>query len=273
MRNRAEVPATGKLKMTADLVQIREIGANAALLEINNPPANALGREARNQLLTHLERLDADHNLRALVLTGNGRAFCSGDDLKEQEAAQKGGIAARTAQLGEFANVLAGIETFRTPVIAAVNGFCIGGGLELALCCDIRIASTEASFTCAAVNVGLIASAWRLPRLIGEGAAKHMLLTGLPFDAAAAEKFGLVTAIHAPNALIVAAMTLAERIASRAPLSVEATKRVASRALDLNAQEGGRAMNEEVTKLVQSTDHADALIAFREKRAPKFTRS
>jgi enoyl-CoA hydratase len=259
--------------MADTLVQIRAIGANAALLEIDNPPANALGREARSQMLSHLDRLEADHNLRALVLTGKGRAFCSGDDLKEQEAAQKGGIAARSAQLGEFAAVLARIEAFRAPVIAAVNGFCIGGGLELALCCDIRIASTEASFTCAAVNVGLIASAWRLPRLIGEGAAKHMLLTGLPFDAAAAEKFGLVTAVHAPSELMVAATTLAERIASRAPLSVEATKRVASRALDLNAQEGNRTMTEEVGRLVQSADHASALAAFREKRTPEFTRS
>ncbi len=259
--------------MPENLIEVHPIGAGAALIEINNPPVNALGREARSQLLSHLDRLDGDHNLRALVLTGKGRAFCSGDDLKEQEAAQKGGVAARSAQLGEFAAVLARIEAFRTPVIAAVNGFCMGGGLELALCCGIRIASTEASFTCAAVNVGLIASAWRLPRLIGEGAAKHMLLTGLSFDAAAAEKFGLVTAVHAPDELIIAATALAERIASRAPLSVEATKRVASRALDLNDEEGGRIMNEEVTKLVQSADHAAALAAFREKRAPKFTRS
>jgi enoyl-CoA hydratase len=258
--------------MNANLVEIRAIGPYAALLEINNPPANALGREARNQLLSHLDRLEADHNLRALVLTGKGRAFCSGDDLKEQEAAQKDGVAARNVQLGEFANVLARIEAFRAPVIAAVNGFCIGGGLELALCCDIRIASTEASFTCAAVNIGLIASAWRLPRLIGEGAAKHMLLTGSAFDAVTVEKFGLVSAVHAPDALMDAATALAERIASRAPLSVEATKRVASRAIDLNAQDGGRMMTEEVNRLVQSADHAEALAAFREKRAPNFTR-
>ncbi|HUB84783.1 MAG TPA: enoyl-CoA hydratase-related protein [Rhizomicrobium sp.] len=258
--------------MSANLVQIRELGAHAALLEINNPPANALGRAARAEILSQLDRLDADHNLRALVLTGSGRAFCSGDDLKEQEAAQKDGSAARIGQLGEFGKVLARIESFRVPVIAAINGFCIGGGLELALCCDIRIASTEASFTCAAVNIGLIASAWRLPRLIGEGAAKHMLLTGSPFDAAAAEKFGLVSAVHDPHELLNAATALAERIASRAPLSVEATKRVASRAIDLNPQEGARMMSEEVGRLVTSADHAEALAAFREKRAPKFTR-
>jgi len=255
-----------------EVIHRRAIGVHAALLEIDNPPANVLGRVARDEMLAHLSALDADANIRAIVITGKGKAFCSGDDLKEQQAAQAGGIGARSAQLGEFAKVLAKIEAFRAPVIAAINGFSIGGGLELALCCDIRIASTQASFICAAVNVGLIASAWRLPRLIGEGAAKHMLLTGSPFDAAQAEKFGLVTAVHAPEALIDAVSALIERIASRAPLSVEAAKRVASRAHDLDAAEGGRAMNEEVLRLVRTTDHAEALAAFREKREPRFTR-
>jgi enoyl-CoA hydratase/carnithine racemase len=255
-----------------EVIHRRAIGDHAALIEIDNPPANALGRVARTEMLAHLDALDADTNIRAIVLTGKGKAFCGGDDLKEQQAAQSGGVEARSAQLAEFGKVLARIESFRVPVIAAINGFAIGGGLELALCCDIRIASTEASFTCAAVNVGLIASAWRLPRLIGEGAAKHMLLTGSPFSAEQAEKFGLVSAVHAPEALIDAASALAERIASRAPLSVEAAKRVASRAHDLDATEGGRAMNEEVLKLVKSADHAEALAAFREKREPKFTR-
>jgi enoyl-CoA hydratase len=259
--------------MADTLIQFEPIGAHAALLTVDNPPANALGRDVRHQLLNHLDRLGADSNIRALILTGKDRAFCSGDDLKEQEAAQKGGSAARAEQLGEFGRVLARIESFRAPVIAAVNGFAIGGGLELALCCDLRIASSEASFTCAAVNVGLIASAWRLPRLIGEGPAKHMLLTGSAFDAEAADRFGLVTAVYKPDELIAAASALAERIASRAPLSVEAAKRIASRANDLDAQAGGRAMNEEVMKLVKSADHAEALAAFREKRPPKFTRS
>jgi enoyl-CoA hydratase/carnithine racemase len=256
-----------------EVVHRRAIGDHAALIEIDNPPANALGRVARMEMLAHLDALDGDINIRAVVLTGKGKAFCGGDDLKEQQAAQTGGIEARSAQLGEFAKVLTRIESLRVPVIAAINGFAIGGGLELALCCDIRIASTEASFTCAAVNVGLIASAWRLPRLIGEGAAKHMLLTGSPFSAVQVEKFGLVSAVHASDALIDAASALAKRIASRAPLSVEAAKRVASRAHDLDATEGGRAMSEEVLKLVKSADHAEALAAFREKREPKFTRS
>src|ERR1700761_4850484 len=92
-------------------MHLSPLGAHAALLEIDNPPANALGSALRAQMLAHLDSLEADRNVRAVVLTGRGRAFCSGDDLKEQEAAQKDGVAARTAQLGEFAAVLGRIET------------------------------------------------------------------------------------------------------------------------------------------------------------------
>src|ERR1700689_2717319 len=100
------------------------IGARAALLEIDNPPANALGSAMRKQLLERLDALDRDLSLRALVISGRGRAFCSGDDLKEQEAAQAQGADARKALLAEFAQVIERIESFRAPVIAAVNGWC-----------------------------------------------------------------------------------------------------------------------------------------------------
>jgi enoyl-CoA hydratase len=254
------------------MIHIRKIGAHAALLEIDNPPANALGHDARKAFHAHLDALEADEAIRALVIAGKGRAFCSGDDLKEQEAAQAGGAEARKRQLGEFAELLDRIEALRVPVIAAVNGFCLGGGLELALCADIRIASTQASFVCAGVNVGLMASVYRLPRLIGVARAKHMLLTGLPQDAETAERFGLVTAVYEPDILIAEAETLAERIATRAPLSVEATKRMAAMAPDLARDEAAQATRDALVPLVTSADHAEALAAFREKRAPVFRR-
>ncbi|HTQ12662.1 MAG TPA: enoyl-CoA hydratase/isomerase family protein [Rhizomicrobium sp.] len=249
-------------------VHLTRIGAHAARIEIDNPPANALGSALRRRFLEHLDALDADPGLRAVVVTGRGGAFCSGDDLKEQEAVQTQGAAARKALLGEFASLLARIEAFRAPVIAAIGGWCMGGGLELALACDIRIASTEAKLVCAGVNIGLMASAWRLPRAIGMARAKHMLLTGLPQDAATAERHGLVTAVHEPDTLQEAATRLAERIATRAPLSVEATKRVAS----LPPAEGAAAAAAEMEALVRSADHAEALAAFREKREPRFGR-
>jgi enoyl-CoA hydratase/carnithine racemase len=243
---------------------------HVALLAIDNPPMNALGRAARAALLEALDAIDADGETRVVILTGHGtRAFCSGDDLKEQAEAQK---AKSSAHLAEFARVLERIEGFRLPVIAAVNGWCLGGGLELASVCDIRIASAEARFVCSGVNVGLMASAYRLPRLIGVARAKHMLLTGSPVDAAKAELFGLVTAVHAPEVLMAEALALAERIASRAPLSVEATKRTAALAPDLTPEEAATVNAKELSVLGRSADHREALAAFAEKREPVFRR-
>jgi enoyl-CoA hydratase len=255
--------------MSAAAVRFDKSLPNVALLEIDAPPSNALGQSLRREFLSHLKEIDEDLAIRAAIITGRGKSFCSGDDLKEREAARNTGEEDRASS---FPALVDRIETLRVPVIAAVNGWAIGGGLELALGCDIRIASDDAQFTCAAVNVGLIASAWRLPRLIGIARAKQMLLTGSPFDAAAAERFGLVTEVHAPDKLRDAALTLAERIATRAPLSVEATKRIAGKALDFDAQAAARALGQEFETLIKSADHAEALAAFREKRPPHFRR-
>jgi enoyl-CoA hydratase/carnithine racemase len=252
-----------------EMIHTSRPAAGVALIEIDNPPMNALGRRPRAALLAALDDVEADLTMRAVVLTGRGRAFCSGDDLKEQAEAQK---AKSSAHFGEFGRVLDRIESFRIPVIAAVNGHCLGGGLELASVCDIRIASTAASFVCSGVNVGLMASAYRLPRLIGVARAKHMLFTGLPHDAATAERFGLVTAVHDVEALLPEAVTLAERIASRAPLSVEAVKRTASLAPDLSPEQAADVNSRELAVLSRSDDHREALAAFAEKRPPLFKR-
>lgn len=255
--------------MPSPTIRFGRPSAQIALFEIDAPPTNALGEDLRRKFLEGLAAVEQDFAVRAVVVTGRGRAFCSGDDLKECEAALQGsgGDAALS-----FAALVDRIEACRVPVISSVNGWAIGGGLELTLGCDIRIASTQAQFVCAAVNVGLIASAWRLPRLIGVARAKHMLLTGLPFDAATAERFGVVTSVHPPEALADAALALAERIASRAPLSVEATKRVAGAALDLDPDGAARMLQKEFEVLVKSADHAAALAAFREKREAEFQR-
>ena len=242
---------------------------HVALLEIDNPPMNALGRAPRAAMLERLDACDADPDARCVVLTGRGRAFCSGDDLKEQAEAQK---QKSSAHFGEFGRVLDRIETYRLPVIAAVNGHCLGGGLELASVCDIRIASRAARFVCSGVNVGLMASSYRLPRLIGVARAKHMLLTGSPVEASVAYEFGLVTAVHDAEALMAEAIALAERIASRAPLSVEAVKRSAALAPDLSPQEFAAVNNKELAVLSRSADHREALAAFAEKREPVFKR-
>jgi enoyl-CoA hydratase len=247
----------------AGVVRMSPVGRHVAVVELDNPPANAMNAASCAQMLEIFGSLQEQWDIRTIVLTGTGRSFCSGADLKE---AGGEGIAV-------FGRVLERVAKFRAPVIAAVNGHCIGGGLELALCCDLRIASTDAKFVCAGVNVGLMASTYRLPRLIGVSRAKAMLLTGSPFDAAIAERWGLVTAVHKTDELRHAALDLAQRIASRAPLSVEATKRFVDKAIDMSPKEASEMLTQEIPLLQASRDHKEAVAAFAEKREPVFSRN
>lgn len=246
-------------------VHVEPVAPGVVQLTIDNPPMNPLGVEMRATFMAALDRVETDDALRCLIVTGKGRAFCAGDDLKA--------VSPQGEDLAGFSRLLDRLEATRVPVIAAVNGWCVGGGFELACCCDIRIASTEARFVCAGVNVGLMASTYRLPRLIGVSRAKAMLLTGLPHDAETAERYGLTTGLHAPDELMPAAVKLAERIASRAPLSVEATKRTATRAPDLSPEDANVMLAHEVRVLRKSNDHKIAVAAFRERKDPVFTRS
>ena len=221
------------------------------LLAIDNPPANALGFALRARILEELERADAELSVRCAVVTGRDNAFCAGDDLREEvnaEDAQK--------RLAQFGRLLDRIETLRVPVIAAVNGHAVGGGLELALACDIRIASDNARFIAAGVNVGLMASVFRLPRLIGSAAAANMILTGQPTKAARALEWGLVSEVHTRETLLDATLAVAVRIASRAPLSVEASKRMIRLAPELTPQTWGAAAAKELAVLVNN-DHKE----------------
>jgi enoyl-CoA hydratase/carnithine racemase len=238
-------------------------------LTIDNPPRNALNTALRERFLAELEALDADHAVRCVIITGAGAAFCSGDDLRE--AATRG--AGAQDSLRQFGRLLAKVESLRCPVIAQVNGPAVGGGLELALCCDIRVASTSASFIAAGVNVGLMASVFRLPRAIGVARAKRMLLTGLPTDAVTAHEWGLVTDLLEPASLAEDTLKLAQRIASRAPLSVEAAKRQSGKAFDHTAEEAQAAARAELEVLSKSADHREGLAAFAGRREAKFTRS
>ena len=240
-----------------------------ALIRIDNPPTNALGAAPRARLHAMLDEIVRDLSVRAVVVTGTGEAFCSGDDLK----AMSGGGDAAMDNLEQFARLFTRIETLRVPVIAAVNGYAAGGGLEIALASDIRLAARGASFIAAAVNVGLMASAWRLPRLIGLGRARAMLLTGAPIDARTALDWGLATALYEADDLAPRALNLALRIATRAPLSIEATKRMSGAAVDLDPQAAAQLNSDILSGLARSLDHQEALNAFRERRPPVFTRS
>jgi enoyl-CoA hydratase len=249
-------------------VRVTEVLPHVALLEIDCPPSNALGREPLTAMLSAFASLDRDTNIRAVIMTGTNRAFCAGADLRER--AEGGALASSGTAL--FGQMLARLDALRPATIAAVNGHAFGGGLELALCCDLRIAATSARFAAAGVNMGLMASVYRLPRLIGVARAKAMLLTGAPVSADLALHYGVVTEIHTESALRDAALALASRVASRAPLAVEAAKRQAGRALDMTPEEAERAAREELKVLTASEDHRAAVAAFAERREPVFGR-
>lgn len=230
------------------------------LVELDAPPANALGLAVRAELVKVLDEIAADEETRAIVLTGRGGMFCGGDDLREAHA--RSGPAALAA-VENFNRLMDWIEALRAPVVAAIDGWCFGGGLELALACDIRLASDRAVFAASGVNIGLMASATRLPRLIGAARAKAHLLTGAQFGPERALADGIVTAVHPPADLLPQAFRLAEWIASRAPLAVEATKRVV---------DGRSYVEEELPALAASADHREAVDAFMAKRAALFKR-
>lgn len=263
---RGRFPPEGRHAVTIHLIRP---APQVVLLELAHPPANALGAAMRQQLNACLEAIEDDTEIRAVVLTGRGRIFCGGDDLREMAGRGDGGLDAIHA----FNAMVDRLEALRVPVIAAINGGALGGGLELALACDIRLAAEDASFTASGVNVGLMASVRRLPRLIGVGPAKAMLLTGAPIDAATALTRGLVTGVFPADRLLAEALALADRIASRAPLSVEAAKRMAGRALDLEPDQAAAVIGGELAALAASADHREAVASFLEKRPAVFRRA
>ena len=241
------------------------------MAELDNPPRNTLQAGMVTRLREAITEAESDPDIRVLVIAGRGPAFCAGADLRDKREALGGEETADAPP--DLVGLFRALEKTPLPVIGLINGWCVGGGLELALQFDIRLASTEARFVCAGVNMGLIASAYRLPRLIGVAAAKAMLLTGSPFDAEAALRFNLVTELHPAGELKAAGIAMAERIASRAPLSVEATKRIADLAFDLPTEDGQRAQLQEAMILSRSADHRAAVTAFLNKTDPVFTRT
>jgi enoyl-CoA hydratase len=244
-----------------------------AVLTINRPHAmNAYDADTINNMGRRFEEFDADSSLRVAILTAVGeKSFCAGADLKTLHGKEfAGGIQelwddARQYRLGQRVQV-------RKPVIAAINGYCLAGGLELALACDLRIASTTASFGCPEVRNAILQGygAMRLVQMIPFAVAMEMLLTGNRVSAQRAYDIGLVSAIFEPAELMPAAVRLAETVAGNAPLSVKLTKELAWRGLHDHPHDFMRYVSAALALLHASEDAKEGPLAFAEKRKPDY---
>lgn len=252
-------------------IDLEQRGA-VAIVTVNQPDTlNSLNSERATALLETFLNIGQDRGVRAVVLTGAGdRAFIAGADIKQMAALDRDGATA-FARLGHA--VGRAIETIPQPVIAAVNGFALGGGCELALACDIRLASTNAVFAQPEVGLG-IPPGWggtqRLPRVIGPGLAAEMILTGRRVAAEEALRIGLVNAIHEPDRLLDQALAMADQIAKNSPRAVQASKRLIGLALAGHPAAGLSSEAHAFAGQFGGADQREGMSAFIEKRAAEF---
>jgi E-phenylitaconyl-CoA hydratase len=250
-----------------------DITDQIATLTLNRPEAmNSIDPDTRRALQAAWLRVAADDTVRVVVLTGAGdRAFCTGADLKRMPPPPHSPAVASFGQ-GENQHLLAGMQTDK-PLIAAINGFAMGGGLELALACDIRIAADQAEFALSEVRIGSMPGAGgtqTLIRAIGRSDAMLMLLTGDRIDATEALRIGLVSKVVPQAALMATARGIAERIASNAPLSVRAVKRLARDGADMPLPSAIAAESYAFALLRDTEDRQEGRSAFQSKRPPVF---
>jgi enoyl-CoA hydratase len=252
-----------------------ELDGSVAVVTIDHPPVNALSAPLLEELETEVDRLDGDDAVRAIVLVGAGeRAFVAGADISEfpslREAAaeaQESGSARGIQKLGHR------MDAARTPFVAAIHGFCLGGGLEVAMCCDIRVASEDAQLGQPEIKLGLIpggGGTQRLPRLVGVGHALLLNLTGDFIDAKTAYEWGLVEKVVPREELRETALGIAQAIAARSPVSVGILRELARTTRDLPLEEGLRREADGFRRCLESEDGAEGVAAFLEKREPNF---
>lgn len=242
-----------------------------AVLTIDNPPANSMGLKVITGLSNALDSLEEDLAVRAIVLTGAGdKIFCAGADIKLLSEIDK---ISEDHPLFRAAHLFNRIERYPKAVIAAINGFCLGGGAELAMSCDLRIASNHARFGQPEVTLG-ITPGWggtqRLTRLIGKGRAQPLLLTGDMLNAEQALAWGLVNEVTPTESLSDRALAVASDLADKAPLAIAEIKR---RVVDGQQQELPDAVGDDLRgmlRLLNTLDGKEGVTAFLEKRAPTF---
>ncbi len=243
-----------------------------ATIKINRPKAlNALNKQALQEISSRLDDAEEDETVKVIVITGAGdRAFCVGLDLKAvKDISAVDGM--NLSLLGQ--KLTKKIEELRKPVIAAINGYTLGGGLELAMSCDLRIASESAKLGQPELNVGLIPG-WggtqRLPRLVGRGIAKELIFTGKMIDAKTAQELGLLNKVVPPEKLKSAAKELARELMTKPPVGLQLAKQLINSSIETDLTKGLVQEAQAFGVLASTEDFDEGVAAFIEKRKPKF---
>lgn len=248
---------------------IVETTGKVGRVTLNRPQAlNALNEALIGELNEALSAFETDPAIGCTVITGSEKAFAAGADVKEM--AEKTYV---ESYLGKFLDGWTRISETRKPVIAAVSGFCLGGGLELAMMCDLIIASETAKFALPEITLGIMPGAGgtqRLPRFIGKAKAMDLILTGRMMDAAEAERAGLVARVVAPDKLMDEALAAAAKIASYSQPIVMMAKETVNRAQEVSLTEGARFERRLFLSMFATGDQKEGMKAFIEKRKPEF---
>lgn len=249
---------------------LAEKNGHVGILKLNNPKSlNALSSQMFKDLKECLDSLLSDKDIYVIILTGEGRAFAAGADITEMQPLN----AVEGMKWGEVGNqFMLTVENAPVPVIAAVNGFALGGGCELSLACDIRIASDKAKFAQPEVGLGIIpgfGGTQRLARAVGASYAKEMIYTGATIDAKEAERIGLVNRVVPGEGLMDEAMRIAELICANAQIAVKEAKKVITRGLESDLQSGILLEEESFGLCFSTEDQTIGMTAFVEKKKEK----
>lgn len=247
-----------------------EIEDRIGTIVIDSPPVNALGGEVIDALDKILDKAAGDES-KVLIITGSGMFFSAGADVKEIAGISTSEDALKKVTLGQ--SVLNKVENFKKPIIAAINGICLGGGLELAMACHIRIASDMTKLGQPEITLGIIpgfGGTQRLPRLVGRAKAAELILTGDQITAKDALMAGLVNKITPPETLLKHAKSFAKKLASMGSEAMAEALQLITQSQDMTIAEGLKKEAEAFARLVETEDMKEGLKAFQEKRRPKF---
>lgn len=243
-----------------------------AVVTIDRPPVNALSRDVMAELDTTLQAVKADAAVKVVIITGGGSfAFVAGADVKEIASLPSGREAAEVAAKGQA--VIMNIQRLGKPVIAAINGVCLGGGNELAMACHLRVAGDRTRFGQPEINLGIIpgfGGTQRLPRLIGKAKALEWILTGDLITAQEAHRLGLVNQVVPQDQVMKAAKDLARKLASKGQVAVCEALRATEQSLERPLEEGLAAEAEAFGRVAETQDAKEGVNAFLEKRQPRF---